>query len=542
MKSRRNFIKQTSILLGMGIFVNSIACKTKNKYARIKGQLLAGNNKRGHLLREMHFETPNECIEMDVVIIGSGISALTAARKLKNNRIENFIVLELDEQIGGNAISGKNEICAYPWAAHYLPIPNASDNELLDFLKEINVITHFNDKGIPCYNEEYLCAEPEERLFINGYWQNGLIPNTGIPKFEKEIIERFLKKMSEFKKAIGSDGKPAFTIPNALSSKDKTFTDLDNISFIDYLKNNHFSCDSLLWYLNYCCSDDYGTNIKDCSAWAGIHYFAARKGMAANAEYDTVLTWPEGNAFLANKLAQSLSNHIKKNKMVFEINSNEDESVNVNYYCFDTNTSKQIKAKKVIVCTPQFVNKKIVKEYHSLIKDAAFTYSPWMVANLSIENFDDGSEGQPMSWDNVIYGGKSLGYVNASHQLLQGNQSKKVITFYLPLNTLSPKIERENAYHKSYSDWLDIIFEELKIVHPNLINHVAHVDIKLWGHSMVRPTVGLREQLNHPIFSNGINNKIFFAHSDLSGISIFEEAFYQGNKAANQVIKSLKNA
>ena len=33
-----------------------------------------------------------------------------------------------------------------------------------------------------------------------------------------------------------------------------------------------------------------------------------------------------------------------------------------------------------------------------------------------------------------------------------------------------------------------------------------------------------------------IENKIYFAHSDLSGISIFEEAFYQGIKAANELI------
>jgi hypothetical protein len=33
-----------------------------------------------------------------------------------------------------------------------------------------------------------------------------------------------------------------------------------------------------------------------------------------------------------------------------------------------------------------------------------------------------------------------------------------------------------------------------------------------------------------------IGQKVFFAHSDLSGISIFEEAFYQGMRAAEQMI------
>jgi hypothetical protein len=33
-----------------------------------------------------------------------------------------------------------------------------------------------------------------------------------------------------------------------------------------------------------------------------------------------------------------------------------------------------------------------------------------------------------------------------------------------------------------------------------------------------------------------IEDKIFFAHSDLSGISIFEEAFYQGIRTAERMI------
>jgi hypothetical protein len=33
-----------------------------------------------------------------------------------------------------------------------------------------------------------------------------------------------------------------------------------------------------------------------------------------------------------------------------------------------------------------------------------------------------------------------------------------------------------------------------------------------------------------------IANKIFFAHSDLSGISIFEEAFHQGIDSVNSIL------
>ena len=33
-----------------------------------------------------------------------------------------------------------------------------------------------------------------------------------------------------------------------------------------------------------------------------------------------------------------------------------------------------------------------------------------------------------------------------------------------------------------------------------------------------------------------IHNRIFFAHTDFSGISIFEEGFYQGIRAAKEML------
>lgn len=515
-------------------------CQPNSKYAHIKGKILTGNNKRGHLLREAKFNKPKEINHFDIVVIGSGISALSAARKLQQNNITNFTILELDDVVGGNAISGKNDISAYPWAAHYLPIPNLDDKELITFLKEHNIITKIDKNGTPHYNEEYICAEPEERLFINGYWQDGLIPNIGTSTEEKKEIADFFHLIKFYKTAVGNDGKPAFTIPNFYSTSDSTYTYLDNISFHDFLKQQGFKTKALFWYLNYCMSDDYGTNLKDASAWSGIHYFAARKGVSGNTEGDTVLTWPEGNAFLTEKLASTLQSHIQINKLVFEVIAKNDE-VEVNYHCFETNLAKQIIAKRVIVCAPQFINKHIVKNY-PITENFPFSYSPWMVANITVNAYVEGTEGQPMSWDNVIYGSNSLGYVNASHQLLQTQKPKQVFTFYLPLNTKNPKLAREEAYEKTYEQWLDIIFEELKQAHPSLINHVTNIDVKVWGHSMIRPTVGLRKQLKNKIFYEGLNQNIFFAHSDLSGISIFEEAFFQGNKAASQVIKSLNNA
>ena len=71
----------------------------------------------------------------------------------------------------------------------------------------------------------------------------------------------------------------------------------------DWLLAEGFDSPALHWYVDYACRDDYGTDNAEVSAWAGIHYFACRDG-ERNTRVRTVLTGPEGNAWLARGLAQ----------------------------------------------------------------------------------------------------------------------------------------------------------------------------------------------------------------------------------------------
>jgi hypothetical protein len=58
------------------------------------------------------------------------------------------------------------------------------------------------------------------------------------------------------------------------------------------------------------------------------------------------------------------------------------------------------------------------------------------------------------------------------------------------------------------------------------------------GHALVRPSVGaiFSDERKHLSRREG---RILFANSDLSGISIFEEAQYHGVEAAQRVLRTL---
>jgi hypothetical protein len=116
-----------------------------------------------------------------------------------------------------------------------------------------------------------------------------------------------------------------------------------------------------------------------------------------------------------------------------------------------------------------------------------------------------------------------------------------VITYYWPLSAGTPDAERRTALDRSLSDWQAIVIGDLLRVHPELERHIENIDVCIWGHGMVRPTPG---------FIWGAARQaalaqmppVFFAHSDLSGISIFEEAYCRGRTAGELAARELASS
>ena len=77
---------------------------------------------------------------------------------------------------------------------------------------------------------------------------------------------------------------------------------------------------------------------------------------------------------------------------------------------------------------------------------------------------------------------------------------------------------------------------DLERAHPDIRQCVSRIDIFRIGHAMARPEPGF---LTNParLGLAARRGSLFFANSDLSGFSIFEEAQYRGVKAAEQVLR-----
>ena len=524
---RRDFLKIVLGAAALGV-AGYTSLKSFLKPSPIAGSIEGASFKRGHSLLNGGFVLKGSEQQKKVVIVGGGMAGLHTGWWLKRNGFNDFVILELEDEVGGKSRYKKYKSSDAPLGAHYLPLPNAEAFHTIELLKEMGVITSIEDGEIS-YQEDNLCFAPRERLFIHGRWQDGMVPSNGLSESDKKQMETFFKEMESYKWTKGSDGRYAFAIPMDLSSRDKKFLDLDKVTMKEWMAEKGYDNEYLNWYVNYCTLDDFGTPFDKVSAWAGIHYFASRRGLDGKDQEEKVLTWPEGNGRLVKYLKDVLKDHIQSGKMVKKVRANSD-SVELLVDDFKTKTQEKWKAERIVYSAPRFIAKHIMD---SEVVPSNLEYSPWMVSNILIKRpeFDP-----KFYWDNVNYHGRSLGYIHANHMNLKSFENEHVLTMYWPLTNDSPLSERRKALTRTHRDWTIMVSEELEIMHPGITKSIEQIDIWLWGHAMVSPTPGYiwsgeREQkLTHK------NERILFAHSDMSGMSICEEAGYWGVKAAEEIL------
>ncbi|MBG6187038.1 NAD(P)-binding protein [Flavobacterium sp. CAN_S2] len=526
--SRRFFLKGIAASLLVIPFLQSCQEKVITLLIRLSGT----NHILGHRLRVKNFPKPSSQIHIPYLIVGGGISGLSAARQFSKKGINDFLLVELESHLGGNSSNGENKYSKFPLGAHYLPLPNKQDAALLQFLEEEQIIIGYDSKGFPKFDEEQLTFAPDERLFYKNNWQEGLVPKTGNAAEEDFQFKKFFLKMDAFRTGKGVDGKYFFDIPLSLSSSEATIRAFDAITMQQWFEKEGFNSKPLFDYIDYCCRDDFGLGISYVSAWAGIHYFAARKQDSTQDNKDNVLTWPEGNARLAHHLQKYAENKTLKNHLVYEVKSIDGKVVST-VFDADKKLTIEIIADRVIMATPQFVNQYLIRNRKIMTQN--FHYAPWLLATLVVSDLADNGS-YPLCWDNVIYGANGLGYIYDQHQSLQQVQSKKVITYYYSFSSSDIKKSRKDLYQKKSTYWKQLVFDDLKIAHPNIESVTEEINIHLLGHGMISPVPGFIFGKHKKEASQNIEGKIFFAHSDLSGISIFEEAFHQGINIVNQII------
>ena len=563
--TRRQWLESVS-LLGSGLALSGLGgCRPQNGGLRadLAGGWVGAKVDTGHAWRDgrLPWSTGGEPVRVHTLVIGAGVAGLSAARTLIDGGLDDIAVLDLEEQPGGNARAHRMAGLACPLGAHYLPMPGPDAIEVAQWLEEIGLIRQVQGRWVG--DERHLCHSPQERLFVPapneaarassasdgrstwlvGQWQEGLLPQQAWGADDAAQRQRFMADVGRARRELG------FAIPTTRRPWHAGLDALDQLSMAQWLDQRGYTSPPLRWLLDYACRDDYGAGIHRVSAWAGLQYFAGRH-LDPTGEADTpdaVLTWPEGNAWLTQQLARRLGSRWQGGQVALRVEPGRHE-VSVQAWSIKRQRAQTWLAKRVILAVPLMLAQRLLSQPPSALQAMAprMAYAPWLVSNILLSQPFFDRPGAPLSWDNVAYTDQgvsgvpmpSLGYVNARHQSLSPATGPMLLTHYWALggqNAAQAQAQRHALLHDDWRTWAERVAADLARIHPDLPALVTRMDLMRYGHAMAIPLPGVR---GHGALAalHQAQDRLHFAHSDLSAYSVFEEAFTHGVRAAHQVL------
>ena len=537
-----NFTRREVLAAFLGLPVALAACRTNTEPRLPVGEIVGTSQGIGHHIRDGFNAIPaaDAWQQTGVLIVGGGVAGLSAAWRLLRAGFEDFVLLELEPAAGGTARSGTSPIVPYPWGAHYLPAPMKENAELIALLDEMGILEGRTADGEPIVAEQFLCRDPEERVFYRGRWYEGLYLHAGASGDDQKQLEQFNAEISRWVGWRDAHGRRAFAIPVANSSDDAEAIALDEITMAEWLNVRGFTSARLRWLVDYACRDDYGLTVDQTSAWAGLFYFASRVPRPG-AEPQPLITWPEGNGRLVSHLHDKVRAKVRLGLAVTQLVPIEADPQNaVDVFGIDTtrqNAAVGFHAQRVIFAAPQFLTRYLIRDYRERAPHhvAEFQYGTWMVANLSLKDRPV-SRGFPLAWDNVLYESPSLGYVAATHQ--RGlDRGPTVFTYYYPMCDADPSAARSKLLEMDWRNCADVTLTDLSRAHPEIRSLTERLDVMRWGHAMIRPRPGFIWGGARAAAARSYRG-IHFANTDLSGVALFEEAFHHGIRAANEILSA----
>jgi protoporphyrinogen/coproporphyrinogen III oxidase len=437
------------------------------------------------------FKRPPASARHDVVIVGGGVSGLTAAYRLQHR---DFLLLEKEPHWGGNAYAMEYEGSTYATGSAFL----AKDEYTYQFSKEIGL--------------EMLPVNSADASIIQGV----LVPDTwgdGLDKlpYSASVRESFKK----FKKEM------------LAIDMEKRGKEICDTPFSDFMKA--YPQELTQWWDAYGPSN-WGATSEDTAAVVAIE---ALQEMAAESRADDRYTWPGGLGAITKKLADILQpkyqDRMQTGATIVAVVS-EKEEVQVTYML--GGELKTVAAKAVIMATPKFITRRVVAGLPDKQSDAMqeIRYIPYPVVNLIFDKplFNHG-------YDTWCPGNSFTDFVVADWviQKQPGYQQKfNILSCYTPMK------EEDRSHLLTESGARGIaanVLSDFQKLMPDFNVDPIEVHIYRRGHPLYMSTPGLYTQVQ-PLVRRPMD-RVFFANTDAQGP---ESTTNGGILAAQRAVKEVE--
>jgi monoamine oxidase len=462
---------------------------------------------------------------LDVVVIGGGISGLTAAWKLCKLGHDAILVLEKDTPVGGFARSDGADPLLYSQAAAYTVLPY--NENLIALYTDLGIVTGTDAKGVAKLAEGYELATPVNNVHIGGTWYADAW-ETGLDQlpFDAKVkadLAAFRDAMKAYYDYVGKDGKIGFDTPSDASTTDADVRALDDLTLAEWVAKKGWDSKVSEFWDPYCRSA-LGTTHDQVSAWAAVNFLGS--------EFHPTISRPGGNAHLGRALAAKVGEtRVKTNAFVIRAVNAGDE-VHVTYLVDGVTTT--VRAKAAIYAGPRFVARHVLPDLVAEGRDEAgsFRYSPYVVANVHVTKtpaslgYDNWFHDDGYFMTDVIVADWAGQKDPSSLPLDRAN----VLSVYCPLVESGWRKELETL---SFADLEARVLESLEKAFPSIRGTITQLDLYRWGHAMLVSSKGF--VFGAPrVGAQKPSGRISYACHDVDGVPAFENAVASGIRAATE--------
>jgi protoporphyrinogen oxidase len=425
---------------------------------------------------------------MDVVIVGAGISGLTAAFDLRHT--DKLLILESNPQPGGNAKSGQYQGVEFALGSAYFVETTEPFASLYDAI------------GLPMtplrQPEDWLAEAPG---MLTPLEKSGF--SAGFDQLQRHVTQ--LSHKPDF---------PAFPIDQASTAS----LALDKMTLAAYLQPLDLPTALLQWVDAYCRSS-LGCGLNQASAFVGLNFLSE---LAL-----PVYALPGGNAGMVRRLVQHVGqDRVRTGAETFRVQPAEFDKVHVSYW--HQGRVRTVRAKTVILAMPLVAASRVLS--HSPAGLGTLPYGSYAVANLCFDQQVLGS-----GYDTWMPAAQHFTDVvdatyclpkQASTQTSPVSQAARpqVLTVYAPL----PDSGRQRLMAATPQQAAQPLLTELNQWLPSL-PVPATVAMTRYGQQLLSSRSGIIHQVRG--LPQQLDN-VLFAHSDGQGASSVEAAILQGLNAA----------
>jgi protoporphyrinogen oxidase len=425
-----------------------------------------------HQVRDGHqLARPPISSRHDIVIVGGGISGLTAAYFLQPY---NFLLLEKEDHWGGNAYMEEYQGQGFATGAAFDFMGSESDH----LARELGL------KMLPINNPDPSIIDGK---WIGDTWRGGL-DQLPYPESVRESFKKFKREML----ALDVKSHPEH---------------YDNEPLSKYLAGH--PPELTRWWDTFGPSN-WGAKAAETSVFVAMSDF---RDMAAEHAPDPRVTLPGGNGAFAKRLADTLlPNHRERMLAGATTIAVEPQKGGARVTYAHQNQLKTVAAKAVIMATPKFITARLVSGLPDEQHDAmlAMRYIPYPVVNLVFDKpvYNRG-------YDTWCPGNTFTDFIVADWTVQKepGYKSKNnILTCYTPL---AESERRKLLGIESAQQVAASVLRDFKRLLPELDVDPVEVHLYRRGHPMFVSTPGTYTKLI-PAAKQPME-RVFFANTDSEG-------------------------